>query len=417
MHRFVNASTGLLACSFLLMLGVGASCSVDTDGLIFRDTATSTGGLGGDGNGATGGLGGGADLGCEHGELGCQGAQVQICAAGEWFPAGAECEFACVAGLCVGSCEPDSTQCASSSAQRTCSSVGMWGAEEECQFACVDGACGGVCKPGATRCDDLMPQRCNDQGAWENERENPCLGECTGGVCVGACEATDPPQCAAEPYHVQACADGQWSAPQECVGQVCIMGACTGVCRPGNTTCSSSTHRQVCNTNGEFGTPSECPNACVGGEGGDCGGVCKPGATRCDGTTVQTCSSAGQWQNSQVCSGGTPLCATSGGESFCASCQPGSRRCDYAFVEVCNATGTGWSRAKTACETACYQGSCVDERVCKLSTFPVPKGCNSELEVWTCTKGTFQAGTCLKGNVCDDGSCVASTGTGGRIGF
>src|SRR5690606_23644641 len=114
MYRIVSARTGLIVSTLFVCVGIASSCTVDTDGLVFEDV-DSSGGLGGDtgqshfgGLGGDGGDGGAMSVGCEHGAMDCDGKQVEICAGGEWYPAGEACEFVCVAGLCVGSCDPGS---------------------------------------------------------------------------------------------------------------------------------------------------------------------------------------------------------------------------------------------------------------------------------------------------------------------
>lgn len=425
MHRLVSARNGLIASTLLACVSIAASCTVDTKDLVYQDATTGgtdSGGLGGEGNGngngngnspGLGGDGGAISLGCEHGSLSCDGKQVEICAGGEWYPAGAACDFACVSGLCVGSCDPGSTQCISSTSEQTCSEVGVWGDDEECEFACVDGACGGECKPGVMGCDEAMPQRCDDSGSWVDEREDPCPTTCSEGKC-DSCSELGETQCYSDTQQ-QVCDGAEWGSPGDC-DFVCFGGGCTGVCQPGTTQCDSSTHKQVCGANGEWGAPAACGDqACVKGE---CVGVCKPGATRCDkdGTTIQLCNEEGQWENSEACKDEKPVCATSGSSAFCAVCQPGEQRCSNASVQVCGKDGV-WDTPLRPCELACYQGACVtekDTRFCKEN--PSARGCNSETTAWACFEGTVKTGTCPKGETCTNGSCGGkSTGTGGKF--
>lgn len=407
MYRIVSARTGLIVSTLFVCVGIASSCTVDTDDLVFQ---SHLGGLGGDG-----GDGGAMSVGCEHGAMDCDGKQVEICAGGEWYPAGEACEFVCVAGLCVGSCDPGSTRCLGNTTQQTCSAEGMWGADEECEFACVDGACGGECKPGAMGCDDAMPQRCDDQGAWVDERDTPCPTTCNDGKC-DTCETPGETQCSSDTEE-QTCGDElEWGSPETCE-YVCFGGGCTGVCTPGSARCDSTTHRQICGANGEWGPATACGDqACVGGE---CVGVCAPGAKRCNNGRVQLCNGEGQWENAETCSGEKPVCVSSGSSAYCAVCQPGAKRCDYKHPEICSSNGGGWKRETDPCAFACYRGTCItakDTGVCKVDRDA--GGCNSTTEAWACVRGAPHVGNCTKGQTCEDGSCggkSTGTGTGGRF--
>ena len=87
-----------------------------------------------------------------------------------------------------------------------------------------------------------------------------------------------------------------------CTLQTCVSGACTGYCAPGNTNCMSDTQVQSCDSSGQWGPATTCPNACVDVS---CGGVCKPATTQgcsywsvscgCDVGGNQTCGTNGQW--------------------------------------------------------------------------------------------------------------------------
>lgn len=420
MRRFINAKTAIALTTLLGSLALAASCTVDTEGLVFQD---GTGGDGGanDGNGngnGTGSTNGEAGMGgggtatstCEHATMGCDGKQVEICAGGEWFPVGDPCPFVCASGLCVGSCDPGSTQCASNLAQQTCSSTGSWGEDEACEFACVGDACGGVCKPGAMQCsEDGTPQRCDDEGQWQDQREEPCPG----GLCEnGACQTCTPEEAeagATQCYSAtaeQECIDEEWSEPEEC-DFVCFDGGCTGECKPEATRCAndtSTTHKQTCGTNGQWGAPSACGNkACVEGE---CVGVCRPGATQCNGSVLQECNDVGQWQNAETCGGDTPVCATVKEQSFCAMCQPESKRCVYQKRQVCNLKGDAWVDMPECPERSpiCYLGGCYGPEVC--TEFRDPVGCVSESSRWYCDGKTPKSQNCLVTQTCEDGDCT-----------
>ena len=114
-----------------------------------------------------------------------------------------------------------------------------------------------------------------------------------------ASEAASPPECSAprcvDGMTLQSCDDGTWGTFSTCP-YVCLDNACSGVCTPNATSCSSDTQLQTCNSSGQW-VNSTCPNACVGSS---CSGVCVPGATSvcydaCSEQGSETCGSNGQW--------------------------------------------------------------------------------------------------------------------------
>ena len=114
-----------------------------------------------------------------------------------------------------------------------------------------------------------------------------------------AVEASPPPECTAprcvDGMTLQSCDDGTWGTFSTC-SYVCLDNACSGVCTPNATSCSSDTQLQTCNSSGQW-VNSTCPNACVGSS---CSGVCVPGTTSvcydaCSDQGSETCGSNGQW--------------------------------------------------------------------------------------------------------------------------
>jgi hypothetical protein len=74
---------------------------------------------------------------------------------------------------------------------------------------------------------------------------------------------------------------GAWQAVgAPCVGQACVNGACTGVCAPNSTECSSSTQIQTCTSSGQWGNAVA---ACSGTSTVCSGGDCVPGPLCCNG--------------------------------------------------------------------------------------------------------------------------------------
>ena len=110
------------------------------------------------------------DGGCGVGDLGCNAAQPQICAAGGiWHNVGAACSGtspACLAGACV-ACTPTSLGCNGQQPQ-TCDSTGTWeNTDAACSNqACVSGVCTGQCAPGASVCYYNYVLLCTATGTW-----------------------------------------------------------------------------------------------------------------------------------------------------------------------------------------------------------------------------------------------------------
>jgi hypothetical protein len=404
---------------------MGASCTVDTSNIIFRDDpatglggSSSTGGvvnLGGEGPSGSGGggTGGGGVIGqCTASALRCDGKQVQICSAGAWVAAGGPCQFACDAGICVGECVPGSNQCVSSSVVQVCNVKGDWGRATSCEFACAAGACAGECKPGTKRCSggsNRSPQTCSDAGQWLSSGDD-CSGVCVNGLCE---DCTSPDSRCLNTTQVQTCtASSDWGTPVTCEN-ACVGTTCGGSCVPGTKACAvgsqANTHFRTCGTNGEYGAAAACgEQACVGG---DCVGVCTPGADRCDGTALQKCSNSGEWTQTSDCSQQGRTCRSYQGNFFCGECQPTAKRCQGNVIQECSATGV-WQNGTNCDSTAnnyCQSGECRTQSF--MSTFcqsnAAEKGCFSAgSKRWTCSGSQFSTATCTGAT-----QCVANAGT------
>lgn len=136
---------------------------------------------------------------------------------------------------------------------------------------------------------------------------------------------------------------------------VCLDGACTGSCKPGLTECLSETEQRACNTEGQWGEPSQCANVC---QGKACGGECKPGARSCDesdATLKLLCNAEGQWAAEGNCSVGECSNGT------CTSCAGSETQCtaDSKAVQTCEDGSYG---EPTACtDQICIDGACTGE--------------------------------------------------------
>jgi len=119
----------------------------------------------------------------------------------------------------------------------------------------VDDAPEGGCAAGAMRCLRLVPEVCDDAGAWES----------AGAECSG-------------------------STP------VCLAGACVE-CSPDAIRCNGQ-QPEICPSSGAWQSSGpSCDSILETCASGSCVGSCVPASTQCSGDQPQTCDSAGQWQN------------------------------------------------------------------------------------------------------------------------
>src|SRR5690606_32436962 len=122
--------------------------------------------------------------------------------------------------------------------------------------------------------------------------------------------------------------------------------------------CVSTTYRQLCTAEGQWGSTSPCEFACVGGA---CGGECVPGARQCVDKQRQECDLSGQWQDF-----GEP-CDFVCSEGACTGvCQPGSTQCASTSEEqTCTDRGV-WGPARVCAPgeeagTTCENHQCCPE--------------------------------------------------------
>jgi hypothetical protein len=125
---------------------------------------------------------------------------------------------------CIPGASPDLVGCAD--AQPQVCSDGLWqNIGAPCAGAnpvCLKGACV-VCAPGLTMCNGQQPQKCNDEGAWENHGDACVNTTCIAGACEGVCSPNEA-KCgdASTPY---VCADGEWQAQSPCTGETPVCAA------------------------------------------------------------------------------------------------------------------------------------------------------------------------------------------------
>jgi len=191
-----------------------------------------------------------------------------------------------------------------------------------------------------------------------------------------------------------------------CSGQACVSGACTGMCAPGQTQCTTDlTGFETCGLDGTWGAAVTCTDETCAGSGGTagCQGSCAQGeAPQCGtGTSsgyVQTCNTSGAWVNAVtkcpfICSSG--MCA--------GSCMPGTSSCNGAVPELCNSSGIPVPGPVTAgqCGAACTPAG--NPTQCVGPSSATPQTCNPSGQ-WA--SGSVTAGKC--GATCTPGGTQCS---------
>lgn len=183
---------------------------------------------------------------------------------------------------------------------------------------------------------------------------------------------------------------GAWSQPVTCDG-ACVDGECAGDCRPGASECVSTTQLRTCAAGGTWSPPGACPNACVDGA---CSGECVPGTQRCASVDeVQLCSEAGTWGAGTPCESG---CTDTG---CVGECTPGSAECfSESLLRTCGEEGR-W-QPPVPCGIACANAACSGE--CTPDTLR----CNPDTGApQRCEAGLWRdAPVCTPGEPCPAGS-------------
>ncbi|HTB74628.1 MAG TPA: SUMF1/EgtB/PvdO family nonheme iron enzyme [Polyangiaceae bacterium] len=166
--------------------------------------------------------------------------------------------------------------------------------------------------------------------------QTTCISGASGGLAtctLGAngCWAYGPPV---------ACA----GAHQSCTGTP-GSAACTcktdPVCTSTAATCASSSALATCAQDPQgcfYEASSSSCGASTTCSGGGCTGVCGPGQSTCSGNTPESCGPTGQWQAGTTCNGTAPVCV--GGS--CSAPPPS-----------CQSTGAGISSCGASSENCC----------------------------------------------------------------
>jgi hypothetical protein len=159
-------------------------------------------------------------------------------------------------------CTAPATRCAlQGEATETCV-AGRWTPGTTCQYVCRNNGCTGQCVPTKQRCNGKMPQTCNADGVWSDDRATACQYVChpTTFMCTGVC-TPELRQCKNDNLTPQVCtALGQWQDADACSGNT---PECTGAgaCTCSRTMCPSAC-TDVATDKNNCGT---CGRSCGGG--------------------------------------------------------------------------------------------------------------------------------------------------------
>ena len=195
---------------------------------------------------------------------------------------------------------------------------------------------------------------------------------------------------------------------------VCADGNCTGECTPGESRCTGDVTIEVCSSAGLW-EESDCgAQACVAGSGDGgvdaCSGVCRPSTTQCsDDDNVERCDENGTWSLQTDCGGGTCDQAQCTGACTDGALQCGTNGSGDSILIAC--VGSAWQTEElaTVCQFACGEDTGGD-LACVGVCDPGSKQCDTNSTgVETCSQdaewGT--ASDCTFG--CNSGACRTCT--------
>gem|GEM_PF-1336611 len=321
-----------------------------------------------------------APIGCKPGTRECTSSSTyHVCNGYALWDPETQCNpgWTCENGQCMApkptpQCStPGQTRCApdGSNIVQVCNGNLQWQTQQTCDYGCVSGYCK-TCSPSATRCSDRTHyQTCNSDGTWGGSYYCGQDNICQGGSCVPdpstRCQSIGSVRCSPSNSNMlQKCgANYIWGDFQVCqLG--CFYNACR-VCSTGDKSCRDSETYYVCNSQGQWGLATSCPDgyvcflgSCQAPSGNQCSSV---GQKRCSPTTpsmTQICGSNYVYMDYVECGQGC-----SNGE--CMACQPGSTACaDSASYKSCNGNGQYSSPIPCAAGQSCSNGQCVKAIVC-----------------------------------------------------
>ena len=160
-------------------------------------------------------------------------------------------------------------------------------------------------------------------------------GVCTNGNCAAKTCAPGEKKCSGTTLLTCNTDGTDWdSFPCPGADAACTDGQCTG-CPPKLSKCVSKTEVVVCKDDGSgFTPPTTCPAGfCADGQCLDC----YPGTKRCTESTVETCSTGGQWEPTEDCAALGKACVEGACQSPCGEGGKLSNEgCDYWAVDMDN---------------------------------------------------------------------------------
>jgi len=333
------------------------------------------------------------------------GEGTSTCGNGGWLPCTAPSDCSCTAG------ETRSEACGRcGSAERACTSEGVWGALGACEGE-------GDCVPGSSQ-----SERC-EGGSACSQHTRVCADTCAWHDW-GACE--DPGQCVPGATEDRAC--GNCGSETRACSDQCLWGT-FGACEGEGACAPNATEQQAC---GNCGTQTRsCDAACQWSAWGLCGqGACSPGAAEtrsCGSCGLQTrsCADDCNWALWSGCAG-EGACAPGATESrACGNCGTQSRVCaaDCSWGAwggcggegVCAPGGSGscGNCGSRTCTAACTWGTCSGEGVCAAGATRGCGNCGGGTE--TCTAACTWGGVCANepctplSTETEQGPCCANT--------
>ncbi len=224
----------------------------------------------------------------------------------------------------------------------------------------------------------------------------------TGGAASQSCQDSEI-QCVTQTSYQKCQSDGQWGPPSDCP-YLCAGNSCVGSCRPDDAECRDLRRLATCSENGEWEIET-CQYACVEDR---CAGECVPGTRRCldpdgrevqEGVATQLCNKQGKWGATQGCLEG---CRSTVCEGRCQDGVEALCVVEGESYEAASCEQNTWTR--TSCEYICAAGACTGK--CK----PGAGQCNEDGEPQQCDENGewVSQGQCVGGQLCvEDGRCLA----------
>lgn len=210
----------------------------------------------------------------------------------------------------------------------------------------------GICEPKKRRCVGLLLQECNAAASGWADVET-CKSLCLDGACSGTCKPGEI-TCKADNKTPQICDSAGGQLDLAPCAFACAAGKCTGECVPSSKGCTDKTPF-TCDGAGKKVEGTACTSVCMDGT---CVDKCTVGSKQCSGNIPQTCDASGAYVDGAAC----PFVCRDG--TCTGECVPGSKQCSGKSPQTCDASGK-WVTAASPCEFTCSGGECLG---CKLDS-------------------------------------------------